>query len=496
MSIPFKKDPTEYNQRKLYATNVFDLLPEDDDCFIYEDIFSQIDTKEIEKKYSLLGQHAYHPRLVTAILIYAYSQGIFSSRKIEEKCKKDLSFMYISHRNCPNFRVLADFRKENYNFFLECFRQSVMIAKGLGMVSLGHVSLDGSKFCANTSKHKAASYKRLKKQEARLTKEIDCLIKKADECDSTEDKIYHNGKGYSIPEELKIKEGRLNKIKKVKKELEDREKKEKPREKIKDSSQISYADTEAKIMKHKGSFDYCYNGQIGVDSKDQIIVSQHLTQNENDKKEAEKALSEIEKNTGKLPDKMSLDSGYMSADNISALSDAKIDAYIATGRGEKDKPSDSSKKIGKSHFSYNSEKDIFTCPAGHILKLKSSSKNRLYKAVDRVCRGCNFKHRCTAKRNDIPTIYTDDKGIILATMAEKMRKDSSKEIYRKRKIIVEPVFGQIKEGGFRRFSLRGFKKAGGEFSLICAVSNFKKIVSKIKSEIKYLKEVELIPAVT
>ncbi|MGM0365660.1 MAG: transposase, partial [Actinomycetota bacterium] len=96
-NIPFKKDPTEFNQRTLLATNVFDLLPEDDDCFICEDIFSQIDTTGIEKKYSIRGQHAYHPRLITAILIYAYSQGIFSSRQIEKKCKKDLSFMYISH---------------------------------------------------------------------------------------------------------------------------------------------------------------------------------------------------------------------------------------------------------------------------------------------------------------------------------------------------------------------------------------------------------------
>ena len=496
MPVPFKKDPTEYNQRQLLTTNVFDLLPEDDDCFVHEDIFSQIDTKEVEKKYSILGQHAYHPRLVTAILIYAYSQGIFSSRKIEEKCKKDLSFVYISHSNCPNFRVLSDFRKENYEFFKECFRQSVMIVKSLGMVSLGHVSLDGSKFYANTSKHKAASYRRLKEQEAKLTKEIDELLKKADRCDDAEDKIYHNGKGYSIPEELKIKEARIAKIKKAKKELEKRERESNPNKKIKDSSQISYADSQAKIMKHKGSFEYCYNAQISIDSKNQIIVGQHLSRNENDKKELDPALSEIEKNTGKVPDKMSLDSGYMSSDNISSLSDAKVDAYIAAGKGEKDKLATEDKKINKSHFSYDSQKDIFICPAGNILKLKSIGKNRAYKAKDKVCAGCSYQKRCTAKRNNIPTIYTDERGIILATMAEKMKKDSSKEIYRKRKIIVEPVFGQIKEGGFRRFSLRGFKKTGGEFSIVCTVSNFKKIVGKIKSEIKYLKEAELVPAVS
>ena len=158
MPAPFKKDPVEFNWRKLYATNVFDLLEKDHDCFVYEDILNQIDTKSIEEKYSMAGQHAYHPKLITKILIYAYSQGVFSSRQIEKKCSQDLSFMYISHRNCPNFRVLADFRKDNYKFFKDTFKKSVKVASRMGMVSLGHVGIDGSKFGASTSKHKAASY--------------------------------------------------------------------------------------------------------------------------------------------------------------------------------------------------------------------------------------------------------------------------------------------------------------------------------------------------
>ena len=491
MPVPFKKDPVEFIQRTLLATNVFDLLPSDHDCFVYEDIFSQIDTKEVEKKYSMLGQNAYHPRQVTAILIYSYSQGIFSSRKIEKRCREDLSFMYISHANCPNFRVLSDFRKENYSFFKSCFRQSVAIAKNLGMISLGHVSLDGSKFNANTSKHKAASYKRLKEAEERLNKEIEDLIKKADDTDSAEDKIYHNGKGYEIPEELKIKQNRLAKIKRVKKALEEREKKSNPEKVVKDSSQISYAGTEAKIMKTKGNFDYCYNGQVSVDSKNQIIIGQHLTQSENDKTELKDALADIKENTQELPDKLSLDCGYITAENITSLSDSKIDAYIAAGKGENDIFGQDSKKINKYHFNYDSASDEFTCPAGHVLKLKFIGKNRAYKSDEKVCACCKFQKRCVAKRGNRPTIYTDDKGIIIATMKEKMQKDASKIIYAKRKIIVEPVFGQIKTSGFRCFSLRGIKKAGGEFSLVCAVSNFKKIVSKLKTEINYTLETEL-----
>jgi len=412
MPVPFKKDPVEFKQRKLLAEDVFDLLEEDDDCFIYEDILNSIDTKEIEKKFSMIGQHAYHPRLITAILIYAYSQGVFSSRKIEKRCKKDLSFMYISHRNCPNFRVLSDFRKDNWQFFVECFKASVKIAASLGMVSLGHVGIDGSKFSANTSKHKAASYSHLNANENKLKKQIEELLRKAEDTDSAEDKIYHGGTGYSIPDDIKIKEKRLEKIKKIKKELEDREQRQNPGKNIDSKKQISYADTDAKMMKSRGSFEYCYNGQISVDSKNQIIVGQHLSQNANDKNELIKEVDEIKKNTGKTPEKITADSGYRSTDNILTLEESKIDGYIATGKGEKNIPQDTDKKIGKSHFSYDSQKDIFICPAGALLKLKSSGQNRVYKAEEMVCSGCSLKNKCSASKGSTATICTDKSGII------------------------------------------------------------------------------------
>ena len=223
MLIPFKKDPIEFNQRSLFATNVFDLLPSDHLCFVYEDIFEQLDTSSVEQNYSVLGQNAYHPGLITGILIYAYSQGIFSSREIEKKCNEDIGFMFISHLNCPNFRVVSDFRKDNHEFFKECFKQSVLLAMEAGMASLGHVSLDGSKFKANTSKHKAMSYGRLKAKEKELTEEIEYLLAKADACDDEEDEEYQDKTGYDIPKELKIKEKRLAKIKEAKKALEKRE---------------------------------------------------------------------------------------------------------------------------------------------------------------------------------------------------------------------------------------------------------------------------------
>ena len=141
MSIPFKSSPIEYDQRLLFPSNIFDLLPNEHECYLYQDLFQQVDTTTLEKDYSYIGQNAYHPRLIVSILIYAYSRGVFSSREIEKRCNEDLSFMYIAQMNCPNFRVLSDFRKDNPEFFHNCFKQTVQLAMMLGLASLGHISV-------------------------------------------------------------------------------------------------------------------------------------------------------------------------------------------------------------------------------------------------------------------------------------------------------------------------------------------------------------------
>ena len=485
MSVPFKKDPMEFKQRALFTTNVFDLLPSDHPCYVYEIIFEQLDTSSVEEQFSVRGQNAYHPRRITGILIYAYSQGVFSSREIEKKCHEDIGFMFISHCNCPNFRVLSDFRKDNYEFFKECFKQSALLAMEAGMASLGHVSLDGSKFKASTSKHKAMSYGRLKAKEKELTEEIETLIAKASKCDEEEDEEYQDKTGYEIPEELKIKEQRLAKIKEAKEALEKREQDLNPGKKIDDKKQISFADKEARIMGKKGDFDYSYNGQISVDEDHQIIVGQHLTQNANDKQEVEPALEEIKETTDDLPDKMTLDNGYMSGDNLESFDGKDIDVYVATGKGEKkdQRPiEDSNRKIKKTDFNYDEDKDCFVCPAGHTLELKTESSDgkKIYQGDKAECDICSYKARCcSSKRGEPRTINTDDKEPLRQKMNEKMDQESSKEIYKKRKKIVEPVFGQIKNSGFRGFRLRGQEKASGEFSLACAVHNFKKVVRAI-----------------
>ena len=167
MSVPFKHYLSDYSQHQLFSSNVFDLLPNDHDCFVYRDLFAHLDTSEVDAQFSRLGQRAYAPLQIVSILIYAYSHGVFSSRQIEKRCNEDLGFMLIAGKRCSNFRVLGDFRKVHGDFFRSCFKQTVAMALELDMVSPGHVSLDGSKFKANSSRHKAMSYGRMKERMSR-----------------------------------------------------------------------------------------------------------------------------------------------------------------------------------------------------------------------------------------------------------------------------------------------------------------------------------------
>jgi len=361
------------NQSLLFPSNIFDLLPEDHECYLYEDLFEQLDTATVESQYSHKGQHAYPPKQRVSILIYAYSRGVFSSRQIEKRCNEDLSFMFIAQMNGPNFRVLSDFRKDHADFFHDCFKQTVKLAMELKLASLGHISLDGSKFKANSSKHKAMSYKRLKEKEQELTTEINELIEKASRCDEEEDQAYKDQTGYEIPEDLKHKKARLAQIKEAKDALEAREQALNPDKEIEDKKQISFADKDARIMGKKGRFDYQYNGQISVDEAHQIIVGQHLSQNANDKQEIDPALKSIEEATGKLPDVMSADNGYMPGDNLEALEESPIDVYIATDKGEKTSKiplDESERKLVKADFEYDETSDSFTCPGGQPLEMK------------------------------------------------------------------------------------------------------------------------------
>ena len=415
--------PYEPDQILLLPPSMKDWLPSGHLAhFISELVDESLDLSAIIKIYEReeRGYPPYHPVMMTKVWLYAYCVGIPSSRKIEKCLVEDVAFRMLAANNTPNFRTIADFRKEHLAALDGLFLQVLKLCQKAGLVKLGHVALDGTKMKANASKHKAMSYDRMKKDEARLAAEVKEFLRQAEETDAREDAEYGPDKrGDELPAELAFREGRLKKIREAKEALE-REAREAGAAEPKDKAQRNFTDPESRIMpssSEKGSFLQGYNCQAAVDDKHQVIVAHDTTQQTNDSQQAAPMVEQVKKNTGKAPDKVSMDAGYASQDNIVDVEALGTEAFIATSR--------------KKHGAV-----VAASPRGRI----------------------------------------PDKLSILDRMRRKLLTKKGRAIYAKRKEIVEPVFGQTKRcRGFRQFLLRGLRKVKGEWSLICTTHNLLKL---------------------
>ena len=414
-------------QDLLLPPSLRDWLPEDHLAYFVSDVVEQLDLRAIESVYEEeeRGQPPYHPRMMTKILIYGYCVGVFSSRRIQKKLREDVGFRVLAAGNEPDFRTISDFRKLHVKALQGLFDQVLQIALQAGTMKLGRVVLDGSKVKANASKHKAMSYGRMEEEEKRLKEEVKRILKQAEATDAEEDTRYGRDKtGDELPAELARRETRLKRIQEAKRALEERaraqakskgeaEEKAKPAAKM----QYNFTDPESRIMPGADGFVQAYNAQIGVEPDFQLIVGQMVSQATNDKQQLVPAVEAIKEQAGQKPQEVMTDSGYCSEANLKYLEKKKIEGFVATDRE-----------------SYRDRQE-------------PGPRGPLPQGATRVDR-----------------------------MRRKLQTKMGAAIYSRRKTIVEPVFGQIKQArGFRQFLLRGLEKVQGEWAMICLTHNILKL---------------------
>jgi transposase len=379
------------------------------------------------------GYPPYQPAMMTALLLYAYSQGIYSSRRIARACEERVDFMAVTGLNKPDFRTISEFRRRHLEALKGLFQQVLRLCRQAGLVKLGHVALDGTKIKANASKHKAMSYGRMKTAEDKLAAEVAAWMKQAEAIDEAEDRaIGREQRGDETPEWVANKAKRLAKIREAKAALEAQAKEavrqkdgsdpqppsppEPPSAVPADTAQRNFTDPESRIMKTNDGFIQGYNGQAAVDAAHQIIVACDLSNQGADSPQMLGMVDQIEATIGQRPEQLSADAGYCSEDNLAGLEERDIDGFVATGR----------QKHGTA-----------AAPTG------------------------------CAKA-----------GTRRAAMAQKLVDQGHSGPYRLRKQTVEPVFGQIKQArGFRQFLLRGLDKVKAEWVLICTVHNLLKVAA-------------------
>ena len=432
-------------------------LPADDLVFFLLDTVPHLDLSRVYAPYEAetRGAPPFDPQMMVCLLLYAYCVGVFSSRKIAQACERNLAFLAIVGEDRPDFRTIRDFRTLHLQAFCDVFVQGLRIAGEAGLVKLGNISTDGTKLQGNASRHKAMSYGDMQKAVERLREEIEALVTQAYQQDAEDDAALGSRRGDELPAELARREGRLATIEAAMRRLEAQAKAEAEAERTRradaaaerqragktrrgtapkavnetpdNKAQMSFSDPELHIMQtsNKG-WDYCGTAQVSVDGACQIIVACDVTAAANDKQHAvpmaqvtaaylEQAGIERPKDAAGVVEKIAstYDSGYYSEAAAAAVEQLGFDPYMATGR--------------QRH---------------HAPETEGSAP---------------------------PTTATE-------RMAAKVRTPAGRALYARRKVIVEPVFGQIKEArGFRRFLLRGLDNIRGEWCLVCLTHNLLKI---------------------
>jgi len=410
--------------------------------FVVGLVLDHLDLSAIEAAYAgLRGQPPFDPAMMTALLLYAYCNGVYSSRRIAKASRERVDFMSIVGLDAPDFRTISDFRKRHLKALAGLFTQVLKLCEQAGLVKLGHVALDGTKIKANASKHKAMSYARMAQRAAELDAEVERWMIAATAADTAEDRAFGGDKsGEEMPDWIADRKKRAEKIKaaqaeleaeakaaaaakaKAQAEAEEKRKAEgrkrrgkppaKPSDETDPKAQKNFTDPESRIMKTKDGYIQGYNAQAAVDATAQVIVAHDLDAKQSDQHQLTPLVDAVETNLGKKPQQASADAGYCSNANLAALEQREIDAYVAPGRA---------------------------------------------------------KHAAEGEGG----------GDRVAAMRDKIKAGGHETPYRLRKQVVEPVFGQIKQArGFRQFLLRGVEKVKGEWGFVCLAHNVLKLANR------------------
>ncbi len=471
-------------------------LPPDHPVHVFVDLVRGIDLDHFIVPPGPKGEKPYHPHALFGVLAWGYLHGVRSSRKLARLARQEATFVYLAGGGQPNYRTLARFRRDNAAAFTAVFQQTVMLALRLGLARLGHVALDGTKFKASTSKHKAMSYGRMRQREAQLTAEIARLVEQAEVQDAADDQEYGaDSDRYTVTEELAFREGRLAKIRALRERLEAEQRAEQgvgegADPMIDEKEQRSFADGDARMMLLKrGEYAYAYNAQAAVDAASGIIVAADLTNSAPDVGHLPDLVGRVRglRALADLPDDeattVSADAGYFSADNIAEDGDG-IDLLLAAGR---DDPATAAVPKGgvwpADVFGFDAARDVWVCPAGKLLARQMTppgtrgrpAKDR-YCADPADCASCPFRSRCL-KPGQNRRVLVAQRSRPTGAMRHKMRQPANRRRYARRKVIVEPVFGQLKEDrGFTTLSVRGLLLARAEYLLGCLAHNLGKLL--------------------
>ena len=413
--------PYDQDTLLLMPPSVRDWVPADSLAAFINDLVNELDLAPFLAAHDEpRGMPPYHPAMMLKVLLYGYATGVRSSRKLEARLANDVGYMFLAGQARPDHKTISSFRHRHLAAFRALFLEVLRLCQEAGLVKLGRVALDGTKIKANASKHKAMSYARMPEREAALAAKVAAILAEAEAVDAAEDAEFGDARGDELPPGLRTHAGRLARIREAKAALEAEAKARtgNPDAVPEPKAQRNFTDPQSRMMRSRSDgWVQGYNVGAVVDETAQVIVATLVTADPTDTRSLPALVEQVRANTGRSPRRLLADAGYGSADNLAHLAGAGIDAYVA---------------LARDHHG----REAPAAPRG------------------RIPAGLSTRER----------------------MSRKLRTKAGRTHYARRKAIVEPVFGQIKEArGFRRFSLRGLEAVQAEWMLVAAVHNLGKL---------------------
>ncbi len=390
----------EYNPEQAYLLppSVKDVLGETHLCFFVHRVVEKLDLGEFEAAYSEEGQRAYHPAMQLKVWLYAYALGVTSSRRLEQRIREDLAFRYLAGGAQPDYWALNEFRKRHGRAMNDVFTQVVELARSMGMGRLGHVAIDSTRIAANAAADSAETIAKLRAERAKIRKRIRRWQKQCDQEEPNE------GGGTELAREAigklerRLEEipGRIERLKKA------------------GMKKMSRTDADSRFLRDRQGFTLGYTATMAV-SEDHLIVAQQISQAGNDNDLLVPLVERVERECGEVPQQVSADSGFFSLNNLQALEEREIDAYV---------------------------------PDTNLARVLNRG-------------GRLRQHACHPAHQ---------------RMRRKLRLPEGQETYRRRRELIEPLWGVLKEQrGMRRFRLRGLAKVAIEFTFAATALNLTRL---------------------
>jgi transposase len=501
MQKPKSFRPWQPDQTTLLPPSPREWLADDHQVYFLLDLVDELDLSAIlipAQAKDPRGEKGFDPRMLTMLLLYAYCVGTVSSRKIERACYEDLAFRVLTANQQPDHSRISEFRRRNLDALKGLFVQILRLCQKAGMVSLGHVALDGTKVQANASKHKAMSHERMLRAEKQLEQEINALMRRAEILDAQEDKRYGKGKlGSDLPDELRRRQDRLARIRQARKEMEAetaaaaahqrqqeadqasakaadaaaQDSADSPEEQAELNQKAESAAAKAREAKDKAT---AAAEEAGLESPDLEPLAADAMPRRGLARKADGTPKGKTQRNFTDPDSHLMQSGgsYLQGYNCQLAVDSDHQVIVAVGVSNQ--PPDVEHlepMLQRIATTAGALPEVMTMDAGYWseenAKVCSDQGIDAYIATGRLPHG----QPPPPKRGPLSR-DADAK----TRMARKLRSKQGSAIYAQRKAIVEPVNGQIKEArGLRRFLLRGIEKADAEWHLIAASHNLLKL---------------------